>query len=650
MEPQIPKINPPTEIVKPKRFAWLRKKPGKPKKVVLGILVFFLLLFLLLAIPGYLTYAQGRKLANSGRGLQTALESQNIEKVKASLIEIRGNLKSFQKSYRLFSWLKIIPFVGAYVKDGDALIKAGVHGLDAAEITIEVMEPYADIIGFSGGNGQAKSGEETANDRIEFIVESINSVTPRLDEIAAQAQTVQSEIGKINPARYPKKIAGRQVRSNLEKMVDLANEATYFVVQSKPLLEAAPYLLGVDSERTYLVLFQNDKELRPTGGFITAYSIMSVAKGKTESVSSNDIYNLDARYRPSVPAPQPIIDYIKGPYALSKNLRLRDMNFNPDFKESMKLFTEEAAKAGIKDIDGGIAVDTQVLVNLLDVLGEIGVPGYGNFSTKIVPECDCPQVIYELESFADIEGPVVWDPLNPDKIIYAPANYDNRKKIVGPLMNSILSNTLGQPKEKLPDLFAAGFKSLREKHVLLYMFDEKAQAGVESFGIAGTLRTYEGDYLHINDANLGGRKSNLYVTQEVRQDVKIGKDGSLEKTVEITYKNPQTYDGWLNSVLPNWTRVYVPRGSKLISQEGFEDEAPAYEENGKTVFAGGFELRPQGVKKVILKYTLPFKVKGEYKLLVQKQPGTDAPLYTIAVGKNLEELFLKADKEFKFRI
>jgi hypothetical protein len=209
---------------------------------------------------------------------------------------------------------------------------------------------------------------------------------------------------------------------------------------------------------------------------------------------------------------------------------------------------------------------------------------------------------------------------------------------------------LGQPKEKIPGLFDAAFKSLTEKHVLFYLFDKKAQEGVEAFNIAGRLKEFEGDYLHINDSNLGGRKSNLYVTQEVKQEVEISRDGSVEKIVTITYKNPQDYDGWLNSVLPNWTRIYVPRGSELVSIEGFEDSGETYEELGKTVFSGGFELRPQGVVKITVKYKLPFKIDKDYRLLVQKQPGVDAPLYTVIVGRQEEELFLRTDKEFDFRI
>ncbi|MGB6882186.1 MAG: DUF4012 domain-containing protein, partial [Microgenomates group bacterium] len=497
---------------------------------------------------------------------------------------------------------------------------------------------------------QAADGQETAQDRVEFVIKTIPDIIPKMDELSNKVSAVKKEIDKINPRRYPVKFAGIMVREKVSKVIGLVDQGAELVKNGKPLLEAAPYLLGVDEPRTYLILFQNDKELRPTGGFLTAYSIAKVENGKFEPVSSNDIYNLDGRYRPSVEAPDPIVEYLKGPYVLSSKLRLRDMNWSPDFYESMKLFTEEIEKAGIDEIDGIIAVDTQVVVNLLDAIGPIGVSGFGNFSTEILPECNCPQVVYELESFADIEGPVVWSQDEPDKIIFAPPNYENRKKIIGPLMNSILANALGQEKNKLPGLFEAAFKSLMEKHVLFYLFDAKAQIGVESFGIAGRIEDYNGDYLHINDANLGGRKSNLYVQQEVVQDVSIAKDGSVEKEITITYKNPEKYDGWLNSVLPNWVRIYVPKGSELIDFTGVEDRAEPYEEFDKTVFAGFFELRPEGLAKVVVKYKLPIKVKDDYNLFVQKQPGTDAPLYTITVGKQEEELFLRTDKEFKFSI
>ena len=625
---------------------------GRGVKILAGIGIGLVLLLGAFIVPAYTIYGKAIKVKAAAEKLVEAGKGQNIDAIKTELGSTKASLTELSRSFRLIAWAKFVPFFGLYVSDADHVLKAGGYGLEAAEITLITIEPYADILGFTGGKVQEaeSDGAKTAQERIDFLIQAIPDLIPKADEISQKITLARQELANIDPNRYPVKFRGQEVREKIRRGLAQVDEAATLVSAAKPLLEVSPYLLGIDEERRYLVLFQNDKELRPTGGFITAYSVMKVDKAKFEPVSSNDIYNLDDNYRPSLTVPDPIAAYIKGPYTLSKGWRLRDMNWSPDFAESMALFSQEAAKAGIKGVDGVIAVDTHLLVNLLDAIGEIGVPGFGNFSTKIVPECDCPQVIYELESFADTEGPVVWDPAGTGKIIYAPPNYDNRKKIIGPLMNSILANAMGQPKEKLPNLFEAAFKSVIEKHVLFYLFDETAQSAVEDFNIAGRIKDYSGDFLHINDSNLGGRKSNLYVTQEVEQEITAGKDGTIEKTVTITYKNPMKHDGWLNSVLPNWVRIYVPKGSELIEFTGVEAKEEPYEQFGKTVFAGFFQLRPEGIAKVTVKYKLPFKEKEALALFIQKQPGTDSPLYRIRVGKREEEEFLKSDKEFRLRI
>ena len=147
-----------------------------------------------------------------------------------------------------------------------------------------------------------------------------------------------TEISAINPDRYPEKVRGKVIRANIKSAKWLADQMATLLVDGKPVIERAPYLLGMDSPRTYMVLFQNDKELRPTGGFMTAYSVTKVENAKFEPVSSNDIYNLDAKYKPNISAPDAIVKYIKGPYVLSQNWRLRDMNWSPDFAPSTVAF------------------------------------------------------------------------------------------------------------------------------------------------------------------------------------------------------------------------------------------------------------------------------------------------------------------------
>ncbi len=638
-----PQKQPVNNIPKTKNFPW--------GKILLGIAAFLVILLVYFGAVGLLLYKSGMKLKSSITALSQTVKSKDLGKIKSGIEVTKSDLNSFDYNYKLIAWAKVLPWAGGYVSDVGHVVKAGQAGLDASDIVLTAVEPYSDILGLGGASVASQSGltggAQTTQARIDFIVQTVPQLLPKMDSISADMKVVQNEISQIDANRYPVSFRGIQLRSQIENGQNLVDQVSTFLVAGKPILQNLPYFLGMDSPRTYFVLFQNDKELRPTGGFMTAYAIMKVDKAKVEPVLSDDIYNLDAKYKPTTPAPEPIIKYIKGPYIISQNLRLRDMNWSPDFEVSMNQVDKALSTVGVNNIDGIIAVDTQTLVNLLNVTGPIGVPGFGTFSTQIDPQCNCAQVIHALEAYADVEGPIIWDPVT-GKIIHEPQNAANRKKIIGPLMNSVLANAMAQPKDKLASLFSAIYSSITEKHVLFYMTNADMEKAVTDFGIGGTINEdSSGDYLSIIDANLGGRKSNLYATEDVEQDVNVAGDGTVTKTVTITYKNPQSQDGWLNSVLPDWVRVYVPKGSQLISSDGLEATQAPYEDLGKTVFAGYFQLRPEGVSKVTFEYKLPFKVKGQYDLLIQKQPGTDDYLYTINLGKYSEEFYLKTDKEVK---
>ncbi len=612
------------------------------KKFFFALVIVFLVFFFYLGTSVFLIFSRSQTFYRTLSSFKSSLSSKNLGEIEKNLEASKASLFSLNKTFNLVRWMKFVPLVGAYFADFERVLKASSYSFEAVDMSLGAFGGYLDLLGFNTG-----SSSGTTVDRISFITKALPEVLPKTSGIIEKLELVESEISQIDPKRYPVRLGKVVVRKKMEDVLDEARYILTSLKESEPFIQQLPYVLGIDSPRNYLIIFQNDKELRPTGGFITAYSLLKIDKATFNTVRSDDIYNLDSKYKPTKPAPEPIVKYIKGPYSISPKWRLRDMNWYVGFDDSMDLFAEEIRKLGFDNIDGIVAVDTHILVDILNILGPIDVAGYGRFSNEIVPECNCPQIIYELESFADVEGPIVWDPAGTGKIVYAPPNWENRKKIIGPLMNTIAAYSLGQPAEKISDLFLVFLKAWKGRHILFYFNDDEVQKTAKSFGITGSVADFDGDYLLINDANLGGRKSNLYVTQEVSQEIKVKENGNLEKTLTITYKNPEKHDGWLNSVLPNWVRIYVPKGSKLISIDGLIDNVEPYEEYGKTVFAGFFELRPQGIVKVEVKYEIPFGKDG-YRLYVQKQPGKPAFLYTAKFDKRVEEFYLDADKILDF--
>lgn len=625
----------------PSKQLKIKKYSSKFKIILVSLIVLLVFLIFFGVLPGLKTLAGAKETYQKALGIYTGFQNQDLAEIGKNIEITKEKLLLTQRQFNYLKWSKFIPFFGNYYRDADHLFKAGFSVLDAGDVLVEAIEPYADILGFEGGKGFA---EQTAEERVIFIVQTLEKISPQLEEIGKKFNHARDEIKAVNPKRYPQSFRGVKVREKIIFLQETVDQLAEALSQAKPALAILPQLLGEPDEKRYFLLFQNDAELRPTGGFMTAYAILKVHHGQIIPLKSEDIYTLDARFGKRLSPPEPIKKYLPLVYYW----HLRDMNLSPDFKLSMDVFGDYYSQtSGAEKIDGIIAIDTKLPVELLKVLGPIGVGGWGNFSAKEDPRCNCPQVIYELERLAD--KPV-------------PGTRVARKAVLGPLMHSILANMMGSPRKMWPEFFNVIIKAITEKHLLLYFFDEEAQKAAENFNAAGRIRDYDGDYLHINDCNFAGAKSNMFIKESVEQRIEIAQDGTLEKTLTIDYKNPEPPSDCnlekgelcLNGPYRDWFRVYVPKGSELIEASGSEVEMESYEEFEKTVFEGFFgddhPLRPLGSAKIILKYKLPFKVKDEYRLFIQKQPGTYGYQYSVELNGQKEEFELKTDREIKLKM
>ncbi|HET9947075.1 MAG TPA: DUF4012 domain-containing protein, partial [Patescibacteria group bacterium] len=560
---------------------------------------------------------------------------ENIQAASDEVTTTQESLAQTQKDLSAMSYLQFIPVAGWYYGDASHLLQAGVYGLNATQILIEAIKPYADVLGLKG-TGTFTGG--TAQQRIQTAVTTMSKITPKIDEIAAQAKLAQAEIDKVDPWHYPAIFGGKPINDLLTKVKTYADEGVTFVDQAKPLIKVLPEMLGEPNAKKYLVLFQNDKELRPTGGFLTAYAIFQVEHGVIKVDKSEDIYTLDATIPNKPSAPRPILQYLpKVPL-----WNIRDTNISPDFKTSMDEFNKMyQTSSEYEKVDGIIAIDTHVLVTAMTVLGDISVDGQ-TFSTKEDPTCHCAQVIHALEISAD----------QPTETVRT-----NRKGIIGDLMYAIMQKAFSSsPKLYWGQLFQAMISDISEKHMLFDLYNSDAQSGLDALNATGQIKAFDGDYLHINDTNFGGAKSNLYVTEAVIDDYHIASDGTVTKTITINYKNPYPPSDCnlehgnlcLNAVFRDWLRLYVPQGSKLVSSKGSQVDMKNYDELGKTVFEGFLTVAPLGSTTFTISYTLPFKLASGSPLpvLIQKQPGTDANSYVISRdGGTLQSFTLTTDKQ-----
>lgn len=635
---ELPKLDSSQNSLQPKK-TWFKLKTVLV--VVLSLSVLGILFFFFIFQPFQELFLAVQKTGSNGRELYALIKNQDINGSANKVKEVKENASLVKSKLSRFYWMKPVPFIGSYVKDAEHGINAGLASLNALDISIETILPYADLLGLKG-KSTFVSG--SADERIKTAVETLDKVLPKIDVISAEVEIAGKELDSIDPNRYPEKIGGVEVKNNLTTIKNLYRETASLFVDAQPLLKKLPAILGVDQPRTYLVLFQNDAELRATGGFITAYAIFKVDMGKMQVVRSDDIYKLDESKNKKYPAPNSILKYHKNVYTLE----LRDSNLSPDFAVSMRDF-EKMLTESVPDFpkfDGIIAVDTHVLVESIKILGEFDIYGR-KFSADIDKRCDCPKAIYELEDYAT-----------------KPVAYvrEERKDIIGVLLYQLMQRALGvSPSKYWGSLSQMFLNEAKQKHILFYFHDEEAQKGIEALNYGGRIVNFDDDYIHINDVNFAGAKSNLFVEHFVNMEVNIETDGSLVKTLSISYKNPAPPSNCnleagqlcLNGILRNWLRIYVPKGSSLLEFTGSEKEAVAYEELDKTVFEGFLTVKPQATSEVHLRYKLPFKVEkgSDYQILIQKQPGTEGSEWVVAgSGKKIENFTLTSDRKLTFKL
>lgn len=606
------------------------------KKVVLTIVAVLAVLgvasYFLIIQPAMRIRAKANEVVVEAKKLQESVKANDIDLLRTDIDNMGNKYTEFEKEAQAVYWASFIP----YVNDFKSGVEAGRYMLTAGDEAIEAIYPYADLIGLK--QGEQNFYEKSAEERLQTAVLTLDKMLERIDVVAQNIEEAEKRIETIDPNRYPTKVGQYEVRSNITEAKNQFEGMATLFVDAKPFLKQLPSILGAEEEKDYLILFQNTAERRATGGFYTFYAVFNINKGKITIKDSSDIYDLDNSIPSHPRAPEKILAYHKN----VNTFNLRDSNLSPDFVESVKLFNSLYEDSSLAiDYDGIITMDSKVLVDMLKIFGDTQANGI-NFSAEMDDRCDCPQVIYTLFDIVD-------RPVNYIKV--------DRKRILGNLMLELFYKAVGfSPSRYWGQLAQTMFTNLDEKHMLLYFKDPETQKAVEALNYAGRIRAYEGDYLHVNNVNFAGAKSNMFIDEEITSETTF-ENGRGKRTVTIVFKNPYEHSDCnlergglcLNATLRNWIRFYVPEGSELVEFTGSQTKTLTYDELDKTVFEGFMTVNPKGQAEVKVEYMLPESItEKDYKLLIQKQPGNEKQTLNVTVdGKKAFEGPFNTDKEIK---
>lgn len=633
----------------------------------------FALILLLIAVIPFPAYGYYQKvkddsalIVEQSTNAFLALQSSTVAALNSNIDQAQFDLNQALASFHaaqtlvekdhqaLFYVASVLPVLGKQVQSRQDVLQAGHH--------LALGNTY-----LLKGIQASKNVDATPTERLTKMQIHLRAALPQYKTALEHLSGVESS---ALPAEYQASFDDFKLlyAAFLDDLNDLEG-----------LLSALNSMLGEDSYRQYLIVGQNNHELRATGGFIGSMAILSIQKGNITrlEVPGGGPYDLQGQLGVYLKPPVPL-------QVLNERWEFQDANWFPDFAESarkMEFFYEQSRG---ETFDGVIAVNASVLERILTVLGPVAIEG-----TDLTISAD--NALATLQQEVEIDY---------DKEANTP------KAVIGSALDSIIANLEeGVASTDLVLLLAELTEAFEQKEIQVYMHDETLQDTFRSFGWSGEIQKTDPDqdYLMVVSTNIGGEKSDAKISQEIEHQVVIGEDGSITNTVLIrrthTGESGELFYGAANL---SYLRVYVPEGSQLIEAQGFdfppeelfrvpeqwyrEDSELAQIEQeesfdresgmrishqfGKTAFGHWMAVAPGETSEAYIRYTLPFtlsdltdlkkqrrftdlilskqKEAATYSLFVQKQSGINADFYSTIILPEQWRPTWKADDRITF--
>lgn len=609
----------------------VNNKIAKKKLVFFGSVILILLIFLISC--SY--YRSVKKIINSANiikieihNLQTATKEQNFIQIKSGLAAIADNLNTVKREIESMSLIKMLPIAQNEIQATQNLFSSAIAILPNAQRLVDIgAEMYKDL-GIEGKTYKELDIKKLNSNQRGNIIVSLRQTAPILKEIKSETDKAEQDIKILLNSRFIKYVDKNRI-GEIEKFIKTKKIFDFLALAS----ESVPDLIGYPNQANYLILLQNNTELRPTGGFIGTYAFLQLQDLKIEDLFIDDVYNLDKMAKERL--------FIDPPWQLAKwndttQWFLRDANWSPDFPTSAGEVEWFYLRESQKDLDftGIVAITPNVISDILKLIGPITTHGI-TFTDE--------NLIDVLEYRVEMEFKKLGIPMS------------ERKTVISDLAKELQKRLENLPKEKWLDLANLLKKNLDEKHILLFFNDGNLQNIASENGWTGEIRPSGSDYLMVVDSNIGSLKTDSVMDKKIKytiqkENLNGGKE-SLVGQVVLTYINNGKF-AWNLTRYRNYVRIYAPQGSELLFADGMmandrtKKVGEIYIENefGKTVFGVFIAIEPKETKTLIIKYKLPDYIKDQldqdkYRLLVQKQPGT----FGHPLEVNFEGEYLKTD-------
>lgn len=578
-------------------------------KALLIVLLFYILYSgVRLGLYGYAAYQNVREIADiygrtgrdNGAGRFLVAAHPHIEDLHRIASAVHGNLRV---GMPLFHGASVLPWVGETAGAVPTLMEAGRGLVDVGFGAITLFLQTAQVNPDSGV--------------IALAAQTFDEQTEGFAVLRTRVAAIRADLEQIDTSR----------------LLDFAATPVSQVQATVRLMEAGlqlspalPGLLGTDGPRTYLLLMQNNHELRPTGGFISAVGSISVANGSLGEIEIEDSYRIASN----------AFDHPAAPAALQRYMGIelifvRDANWSPDFPTTAALVQALYTQDMQQPVHGVVALDLHAVQELVNALGPIYLEGA---ETPITGENFVEQVIQFWEQ-----------PLETGDTLESAGlgEWWNQRKDFMPALAEAAIAKLRSGQVNPLAVAQAAVTVLDTGALQVWLAEPGANQTLAELGWAGEIAAPPGrDFLAVVDTNMGYNKVDAVLSRGVDYAV-TWENGQAIATADLHYRHPTPVPGHVCDPEPrygenyadmtercyfNYVRIYVPRGSELMDVEGLDRDSLELQAqrgpNNTDVFGGYFVMQPGTEHRVRFTYALPSTITPEtYALTVRRQSGTN---------------------------
>lgn len=570
---------------------------------------------------------KGKVLGSAISGVQDLTEAQShLQNQESDLAGQKFNeaLKNFENSqaqlksagFLLNGVLSLTP----QKRDAEHLLNA-VNSLSQCGLIVSEM--------LSGLNQLGISAQGISNSK------GFSGIVDQLGDISGKVNFAANELSEVSESTIPQEYRLQFVQA--KQIINSLNQGMILALDTSKVLSGL-----FDGQKNVLMIFQNNNELRATGGFAGTYGAFKLKDGVITSSQISSIYDLDGQLNEVIAPPSPVL-------RANNRWYMRDANWFLDFPLSAKKITQFYEMEGGETPDSVLAMTPEVIVGILNILGPIQMNNYG--------------ITLTADNF--VEATQIATSVNYNKDLNKP------KQLLADFYPLLMQKISELATNKKLSLLEELQKSLVQKQLLLYSRNEEVEKLINNFNWAGKIIDTDRDYLSVVSSNLGGTKTDTQISQIISLQTNIDEDGSIVNTLKITRTNPLPKIQDMANL--SYLRVYVPNGSQLESSSGFtplqtqikpalnskidpalekiektaiehtQSGTAIFTESDKTVFGNWLDLQGGETRTATIVYKLPIKISSidHYSLVVQKQPGTQNNRFSTSITTNKKHLIWK---------